>query len=328
METLGIGLIGLGRHGQRYARHLLDGIPHCRLVAVCRRDASKGQTFATQHGLQFYRDYQDLLTDTHVQAILIVTPPTEAIPIALAAIRHNTPLLIEKPLGCTALDAQRVVKEAAQAKTPLMVAHTLRYEDAIIQLQHHGATKIGKWQYLVLTNRLEAPSDHDSQPSPPRQGALLEIGIHQLDMVRFLTGQEVRQVYCEMERPHPQAQDVRAWVSLKTEAGLPCLLDISRQSKTRVTRTEIIGETGQLIADWTLQSLKLLKEDGSSISIPLTPKPTIPRVISDFVLAIQAGTPPPITGLDGLRAVEMADACYESAKTRKTVVLKPTNGFG
>ncbi len=323
MTSLGLGLIGLGRHGQRYARHLLESIPHCKLVAVCRRDASKGQAFAMQHGLRFYRDYQDLLADPHVQAVLIVTPPTEAIPIALEAIRHNKALLIEKPLGCTGQDAQRVVKAATQAKTPLMVAHTLRYDEAIIRLKHHGATKIGKWQYLVLTNRLESPSDHDSTRSSPHQGALLEIGIHQLDMVRFLTEQDVSQVYCEMERRPPQGPDVRAWVSLKTEAGLACLLDVSRMSHTRVTRAEIIGETGQLIADWTANTLLLLEKNGTSTAIPLTPEPTLPRVISDFVQAIQAGTPLPITGLDGLRAVEMADACYESAKTRKTVVLQP-----
>jgi len=323
MTSLGLGLIGLGRHGQRYARHLLEGIPHCQLVAVCRRDASKGQRFAKQHGLRFYQDPQDLITDPHVQAILVVTPPAEAIRIAIQTIRHNKPLLIEKPMGCTAFDAQRVVKEAAQAKTPLMVAHTLRYEDAIIQLKHHGATKIGKWQYLVLTNRLESPSDLDSTRSSHRRGTLLEIGIHQLDMVRFLTGQEVSQVYCEMDRHPSQGPDVRAWVTLKTEAGLACLLDVSRMSNTRVTRAEIIGETGQLIADWTSNTLLRMDKNGTSTAIPLTPEPTIPRVIADFVQAIQAGTPLPITGLDGLRAVEMVDACYESANTRKTVVLKP-----
>lgn len=322
MKSLGLGLIGLGRHGQRYARHLLEGIPHCQLMAICRRDSAKGQVFATEHGLQFYQDHHDLIADPHIQAILLVTPPAEAIPIALEVIRQNKPLLIEKPLGCTSLDAQQVVKEAARIKTPLMVAHTLRYEDTIIQLKNHGA-EIGNWQYLVLTNRLEAPSDHNSQHSPHRQGALLEIGIHQLDMVRFLTGQEVRQVDCEMERHHPEGPDVRAWVSLKTESGLPCLLDISRLSKSRVTRAEIIGETGQLIADWTSRSLIHVKEDGASISLPITStKPTIPKVISDFVHAIQTGTPMPITGLDGLRAVEMADACYESAKTQSIVALK------
>ena len=144
VASLGLGLIGLGRHGQRYARHLLEGIPHCQLVAVCRRDAAKGQTFSTQHGLRFYRDYHHLIADPQIQALLVVTPPTEAIPIALEAIRQNKPLLIEKPMGCTALDAHHLLKESMQTKTPLMVAHTLRYEDTIIQLKNHGG-EIGKW---------------------------------------------------------------------------------------------------------------------------------------------------------------------------------------
>lgn len=322
VASLGLGLIGLGRHGQRYAHHLLGGIPHCRLVAVCRRDVSTGREFATQHGLSFYHDYHDLLADPSVHAVLIVTPPAEAIRIALDAIRYTKPFLIEKPLGCTAHDAQRIVTASIQTKIPLMVAHTLRYEEAIRQLKQHGE-RIGPWQYLVMTNRLPRATDQETPQASSNKGALLEIGIHQLDLVRFVTGHEVAQVSCDMERQHPTGPDVRAWASLKTERGLPCLLDVSRMSTARVTRAEIVGETGQLIADWTSHVLVLVDEKGASTSIPLTPRPTIPRVISDFVQAIHTKAAMPITGLDGLRAVQIADACYESAKTGKTIILKP-----
>lgn len=321
MASLGLGLIGLGRHGLRYARHLLDGIPNGDLVAICRRDTSKGQAFATEHGLRFYQDPNDLIADSNVQAILIVTPPAEAIPIALKAVHHNKPVLIEKPMGCTAMEAKQLLDASTQAQTPVMVGHTLRYEEAIQQLKTHG-DKIGKWQYLVLTNRLVSPIDSGAHRTSPHQGTLLEIGIHQLDLIWFLTQQNVVQVYCEMARLHPHGPDIRAWASLQTETGLSCLLDVSRQSKTRVTRAEIVGETGQLIADWSSNSLLQLNEDGSSTLIPLTPKPTIPQVISDFIQAIKQGTPMPISGHDGLRAVEIADACYESATKGNPVSLK------
>ena len=321
-EPLGLGLIGLGRHGQRYARHLLDRIPHCHLVAVCRRDTSRGRTFATQHGLRFYHDYHDLIADPEIQAIIVVTPPGEAFPITLEAIRQKKPLLVEKPLAHTAFEAQQIVQAAAQAKSPVMVAQTLRYEETIVALKQHGS-KIGQWQYIVLTNRLESALDPvHALHSTPKQGALLEIGIHQLDLVRFLTGQEVQQVHCDMDREDGQGPDTRAWVTLKTDGDIPCLLDISRQSTTRVTRAEIIGKRGQLIADWTSNFLTHIQEGEHTISQPIPSTETIPKVIADFVNAVQNDRPMPITGLDGQRAVEIADACYESARTGKVIHLK------
>ncbi|MDT7041686.1 Gfo/Idh/MocA family oxidoreductase [Candidatus Nitronereus thalassa] len=322
MKSLGIGLIGLGRHGQRYAHHLLEGIPRCQLVAVCRRDSTKGQPFAKKHSLQFYQDYHDLLTHPEIQAIVVVTPPSEAISIALQAIRHHKPVLIEKPMGSSAKEAQQLLAQSTQEHIPVMVAQTTRYEETIAQLKSYG-NKIGTWRYLVLTNRLP-PSENPLLQSPgTSRGALLEIGIHQLDLVRFLTGQEVSQVYCEMERSHPENPETRAWVTLHTNSGLPCLLDISRVSQGRFTRTEIIGETGQLIADMTSPSLTLLRKDDHPRVIPLTSQPTIPQVLSDFVDAIQSEIPMPVTGLDGLRAVQIADACYESAKTQRTITISP-----
>lgn len=322
IDSINLGLIGLGRHGLRYVHHLLEGIPHCHLAAVCRRDESKGLPLAKEHGLGFYKDYHDLIADPDIQAILVVTPPKEAFPIALESIRQKKPLLVEKPLACNGFDAQHIVKEATQTNTPLMVAQTLRYAETIMALKQDGS-KIGKWQYLVLTNRLESPLAKIRSPHPSQnQGALLEIGIHLLDLVRFLTGQEVQQVYCEMERQDRQSPDTRAWVSLKTDGNIPCLLDISRQSKTRVTRAEIIGESGQLIADWTSNIVTHIQEDQQTISNPIISSATIPNVISDFVNAIRTGRAMPITGLDGQRAVEIADACYESASRGEVIYLK------
>ena len=320
MKSLGLGLIGLGRHGQRYAQHLLEGIPNCHLVAVCRQEATKGQIFAKKHGLQFYQDYRNLLTHPEVQAIVVVTPPNEAISIALEAIRHLKPVLIEKPMGSSAKEAQQLLAQSTQEHVPVMVAQTTRYEAAITQMKSSG-NHIGTWRYLVLTNRLPPPQSPSLKSPGPSLGALLEIGIHQLDLVRFLTGQEVSQVYCEMERSHPESPETRAWASLRTNSGMPCLLDISRVSQARFTRTEIIGETGQLIADMTTPSLTLLRDDDPPTAIPLTSQPTIPQVLSDFAHAIQSGTPMPITGFDGLRAVQIADACYESAKTQRIITL-------
>src|SRR6266571_2651432 len=67
--SIGIGLIGLGRHGGRYAQHLLDGITGCHLVAVSRRDRTAGQAFARSAGVVFVPDWREMVERKDIDAI-------------------------------------------------------------------------------------------------------------------------------------------------------------------------------------------------------------------------------------------------------------------
>ncbi len=321
MAPLGIGLIGLGRHGIRYARHLLEPSPRARLVAVCRRDVERGQAFAAQKGIEFFRQYEELIADPLVSAVIAVTPPSLCLPICLAAVKAGKPLLIEKPLACTGADARAMVRAADAAGVPLMTAHTLRFDRAVLALKAQLATA-GPRRYLVLTNRVEPKPDVLRDPADyGGRGVLLEIGIHQLDLVRFLTGEEVAEVRCELERPAPKAAELRALVSLRTAGGLPCIVDVSRMTGGRVSRAEWIGAEGQLAADWVHHRVRTISRGTVATERNVEDVPTIEEVLRAFLDALERGAPMRVTGLDGQRAVEIADACYESAESGRVVRL-------
>ena len=106
---LGIGLIGLGHHGSRYAKHLLHDLSEARLVAVCRRRAGKGHGLADAETVSCYTDYHELIADSRVEAVVVVTPPTLNRDICLSVAQARKALLVEKPLGTTAEDARAIV---------------------------------------------------------------------------------------------------------------------------------------------------------------------------------------------------------------------------
>lgn len=321
MTPRGIGLIGLGRHGMRYARHLLEPLPNARLVAVCRRDAGQGSVFAAEHGLKFYRDYRELIADADVQAVVVVTPPSLSRSICLEAVRARKPILIEKPLAPTGLEAREMVHAAESAGLPLMTAQTLRFDEAVLALKARRAT-VGARRYLVLTNRVEPRQEVTRNPADyAGRGVLLEIGIHQLDLVRFLTGEEVAEVRCEMDRASAGSPESRALVSLRTTGHLPCIVDVSRVTGGRVCRVEWVGADGQLIADWVRHQVSQTSARSGVKEFSVEDRPTVVATLRAFLDALDRGAPMPITGRDGLRAVEIADACYESAETGRTVKL-------
>lgn len=321
MAPLGIGLIGLGRHGIRYVRHLSEPLPNARLVAVCRRDIERGRAVASQQGVKFFRVYEELIADPLVGAVVVATPPSLCLPICLAAVRAGKPLLIEKPLACTGADARAMVRAADAAGVPLMTAHTLRFDRAVMAFKSQ-LEAVGARRYLVLTNRVEPRPEVVRDPVDyGGRGVLLEIGIHLLDLVRFLTGEDVAEVRCELERPSPKAAELRALVSLRTTGGLPCIVDVSRMTGGRVSRAEWIGADGQLNADWVHHRVRKVSAGNVAVEQTVEDVPTVEEVLQAFVGALARGGPMPVTGLDGQRAVEIADACYESAASGKTVRL-------
>jgi predicted dehydrogenase len=325
MPSIGIGLIGLGRHGLRYARHLLQDIAQAKLVAVCRRTVERGHGLDTGHEVRCYGDYRQLVTDPEVDAVVVVTPPTLARSICLEAVQAKKPILIEKPLAATGAEARTIVQTAARAGVPLMTAQTLRFDPTVLALRARLPT-VGRRRYLTLTTRIERSAQSGKDPHDyGGRGVLLEVGVHLLDLVRFLTGEEVQDVRCELADSSGLGVETRAFVTLRTAGGLSCVIDVSRESPVRTSRAEWIGEDGQLTADWFHHRLVVHAADGACAVHDLEPRPTIVAVLRAFLDALIRGTPMPVSGEDGQRAVEIADACYESAASGTTVALPVVN---
>jgi predicted dehydrogenase len=316
--NLGIGLIGVGRHGSRYVQHLTRDLPNVSLTAVCRRSRGGVLGDAT---IPVYDDYRAMIADPGVHAVVAVTPPSLCYDICLAAVRARKPILIEKPLALTGYQARTMVAAANQGGVLLMTAHTLRFDPTIALLREQLHT-IEPLESASLTTHIDTkPGVMSGGDGSVKVGALLELGIHLLDLVRFLTREEIIEVQCTMAPLPSVAPESRAEVRLRTSSGIACTLDIARVKEQRTGRAVWIGEKGTLTADWVSRSLTRTAPDGRVETWTLEVKPTVLATLQAFVHAIRTATVPPITGLDGCLAVEAADACYRSAANHGAVTL-------
>jgi predicted dehydrogenase len=152
------------------------------------------------------------------------------------------------------------------------------------------------------------------------RGILLEIGIHLLDLIRFLTAQEVMEVRCHMDVIPPTAPESRVLAWLRLTGGVWVSLDVSRVSSGRVGRVEWVGAAGQLEGEWQARQLRFISNAMPSSEWQVEASPTIVRTLRAFVESVRKGIPPPISGEDGKRAVEIAEACYLSAGRRGELV--------
>ncbi len=313
-----IGLIGLGRHGSRYAKHLMQDVPGAHLAAVARRQVDRPLPFPPPSDLRVHDDGPSLIADPTIDAVIAVVPPAFNPSFCAAAVRAGKPLLMEKPFAADLPAAREMLAAVESARLPLMVAHTLRFDPTVAAFRAR-LPKLGSLSTLTLTFTVPSRPRPSGNPGFHGRGPLLDLGVHLFDLIRILTQDELRSVRSTIESRQSDGVDTAARVEGVTHGGCTCLLRVGWEGATHVGLGEAIGTQGRLQMDWNARLVTECLEQGSPESWTISPLQTIPVVIAAFLRALSEGTAMPITARDGFQAVRAVEAAYESA-TKGTLV--------
>jgi predicted dehydrogenase len=317
---LRIGLIGAGRHGLRYARHIAADVPGVTLGGLCRRDRGEGERAAAAFGCAWTADFRRLIDDPGIDAVVAAVPPWLNAAIAEAAVRAGKPLLLEKPLAASLAEARDIRDRVLAGGLPCMVAHTLRFNGVVRALRAHLA-EIGSLQTMCLSQRFE-PSvlpwlDHRLEAGG---GIALHTGVHSFDLLRHLSGHEVGRVWGMVDRRFTrETEDMFSLLFRMRGAPIHGAVSGSRTTLGRNGLIELAGERGQLVGDH-VHGFAYLVRGRARTELAVEPDvPTVCETVRAFAAALGGGSPPPITVEDGFRAVAVADACYRSAALGRAV---------
>ncbi len=324
MAAIAVGLIGAGKHGQRYARHVVRDVPELRLVALSRQDHARGTEQARELGCRYHATWRDLVEDANVEAVIATVPPSLHPDIAAAVARARKPLLIEKPLATTGTAACDVVRVLRAAAVPCLMAHTLRW-NAVVSAIRERIPALGPLRAVLLNQRFE-PSTLGwlDDPAVSGGGILLHTGVHSFDLVRWLTGREVARVTCRIAR----ASTVRTednFLALLELAGSDALVAVngSRATAGRSGLIDVAGAEGQLVGDHALGwCFGIRGLERTPVPLPEA-LPTVREVLRDFARLLVTGDAPRTQLEDGARSVLIAEACYRSAAVAAAVDVAP-----
>ncbi len=322
MDTIRFGLIGAGKHGSRYAKHIVEDIPQAELVAVCRRDRHEGEALAAKYQCTYYTDYRQVLDDTRVDAVAIVVPPYLHQQIVTAACQAGKHILLEKPFATSVAEGRQMIELLARSKSRCMVAHTLRF-NAVVQTLKQLIPQIAPLHSLYLSQRFEqSPLVWLDRKAESGGGIVLHTGVHSFDLLRFLSGCEATQVWCQ----------TKTVLTTETEDNFSMFCQLSDPSRSHVIHgavagsrstasrsglIEISGANGQLVGDHHHGfAYRIHGAERTVLAVP-PQVPTIREMLQVFVDSLRNNAPFPITPEDGVRAVAIAEACYRSAASSR-----------
>lgn len=181
MTRLRMAVIGVGHLGQHHAR-ILSGLPEVELAGVVDANLEQARTIAARLGTTPYDHFEPLLSQ--VDAVTVVTPTIYHHQVATAFLSHGIPVLVEKPVCRTVAEANDLIDLADQAGVPFQVGHIERFNPAFEELSRRP----------ICPKFVEAERHGPYTGRSVDIGAVLDLMIHDLDLLLALVGGPVRTV--------------------------------------------------------------------------------------------------------------------------------------
>ena len=211
-----LALIGCGEHSRLshaapLARYAALNPGDLELVATCDLNLNRAKDFCGEFGFaRAYSDIETMLSHESVDGCVCVMPMERIVDLAVMMLERKIPSVIEKPLGVTRGESERLAEVARQTGTPHMVSVNRRFMPYLNQAKS-WASNIGPLQYVRATQVRHARDESDF---------IWSTAIHVLDALRHVAG-EVAEFETEVRRPVSQVGFSTTWyiVTLRFESG-------------------------------------------------------------------------------------------------------------
>lgn len=325
----GIGLIGNRAHqntfGPVWHQH-----PECEIVAAAEHHVEKGRALKDLYGVDVATDYDAVFEDPQVDIVSICTDFYLKRPLIQKAVAHGKHVLVDKPLGRTATEAQEIVEAVSKSNVKVLLGYPLRFMPAMLRLKN--AIDEGEFGHVVAyahnsVKQFEGDlMSYVSYPTPMRQnggGELMNLGSHAVDYMYWLFGLPNR-VMCKMHNVY--FEEYKAFGS-EDIATLWCEYDemvatlTLGRSKARGTGVEadMIQVTGNGISAQVTR--KSVVVNGEAVPIDPPAEAMLFPCVQHLIDCIQKDKEP-ITGVhNGFAVMQIKMAAYQSAQSGQVVDL-------
>ena len=339
-SEFGIGIIGAGFMGKTYARMVATELAHAKLAAVAV--GSGAPALAEEYDVACEASCEALLAREDVDVVCIATPHALHGPQGLMAAQAGKHTLIDKPMACSVAECDAILAACAENNVRCDITYTQRQRVCNVEMKRlldSGA--LGK--ALHIHNMQVVPDGMKTTPKwqlePENIGILMGHGIHNLDQIRWLTGQEVTKVFAKVRSFGDYAVDSTSDITLTLADGMVCTVFCSFEIPApgfprSGGATKIYCEKGLIDADWYGQLR--VSENGGDWEVRAE-QPTIDwagkgfldpvrlktyaATLQELIDGVLAGDAQGGTGWDGRQAVAIAEAAYESSKSGKEIDL-------
>lgn len=325
-----VGVVGTGYWGRNHVRVYnelrLEGL--IDELYICDSNEETTKRLGTEFNVHYTTNYKELIAK--VDAVSIVTPSIAHYEIAKDFMESGVNVLVEKPMTMNVKEAKELVEVSRDAKRVLMVGHLFRLHPAVVELKKRVDRREFGEIINIVSERL-----HFGVPRRD-MGVIYALGIHELDMFCYLLNREFpnyitassHSIFSNVEETAIISVDfgdvkgyaVESWV-IPVYGKKRELVVVGSEKSARIDYLDPqrlhIYDVRFLVEDG--HPVKVEDEGSYHINIPYAEP--LKEEIKHFLDCIKVGKKPIADGVVGMRAVSMAEAALESARTKKSIEI-------
>lgn len=334
--------MGCGTIAKQHIQAIHD-LPSGRLTALYSRNVDKANRWGQQYGVQAFSDYELLLKNEEIDAVVILTPSGTHAEFGIKAAEAGKHVVVEKPIDITLEKAEQLIQACEKADVKLSCISQHRFDTGIIKLKEAVSNdSLGKLNFGSSRTTWYRPQEYyDSGKWRGTMeldggGALMNQSIHYIDLLLYIMG-PVEEVhgYCAT-RAHERinVEDV-AVANVKFVSGAIGIIEGNTAAYPGFnTALDIFGDLGSVridsdqVVEWHIKNVETDKIIGESQNASAGKNTqtadhssSFNRQYEDIIQAFLNGTEPLVNGKEAIKALELILAIYESAETGKAVKL-------
>ena len=306
-------VIGLGAMGSNHVRvlHELQDEGKTKLVGVADIMEDKARNVAEKYGVEWFTDYKRLLKKKPDFAVVSV-PTKLHREVAEDVVKKGCHILVEKPIAHTISEARKIVKIAEKGGVQLMVGHIERFNPVIREMEERiGRDRI----HLIGTVRVGPPIPSERIDT----GVILDLAVHDIDIIRYLTKSEFKKISA-FTADRESGIEESTMLSFEMKNGALAYIIANRITPLKIRRIEATTAEKFFLGDLISQKVmeyskgKLITHARRSAFVTEIDIPYMEPLkleLKAFINSLEKATKPPVSGEDGLRALEIAVECMQ-----------------
>jgi len=304
MKKLKVAVIGIGFWGRNHVR-VFQELPQTELVGICDVNTERVSALAKELKIEGYTDSNQLLKREDLDAVSICTWTTAHAEEATRALNAGKHVLVEKPIASTVPEAKKIVKLAKKKGLHLMVGFIERFNPGVQRVKE--AINEGKIGTLV-----SATARRVSQ-WPERLGdigVVKDTAIHDIDVMRYIFGEDPVAVYAKVGNlRHTKFEDY-AQIMLSYKDNKTAFIETNWLTPYKTRSLIVTGSEAIISLDYLTQKITI-ETAGQTLTPRYEWKEPLKLELQHFADSILNNKEPLVTGVDGLKALMIAEAALK-----------------
>ena len=329
---INIGIVGLGRIGKMHAKNICQRLPLFNLKTIADPDLDIDFT-RNLEGVIISDNIESILTDKTIGAVIVCSPTPTHYEIIKRCVMQKKHVFCEKPISFAENEVRELITIKDRENIFIQVGLNRRFDqDFLMAKKKMDSGALGDIHAIHITN-------HDASIPPFKflkssGGMLFDLCIHDFDMLSFLTGQKVKEIYVNggvfIDKRLRDIGDVdNAIITLELENGVLCSIDSSRQTHYGYDqRIELFGSKGMVLVENKKDKLYSLSDSNQTQTSKIKHsfieryRESYLNELEHFYSSIISNTSPSVGPENILSAIQVAEAGRQSLKAKRPQGVK------